>query len=77
MIELVVTAAVMSTLVLSLELLRRRVSPAPAWVRRAPWRLNWGRPGDTSRPRHDMSQDMHAAAEIRCLPPVVCGAPHH
>ena len=77
MIELTVTVVVLSTLVIGLEVLRRRTAPAPAWVRRAPWRLHWERPAQTTRPRHRMSQDMQAAAEIRQLPPVVCGAPHN
>jgi len=77
MIELFVTAGVLSTLVLVPEVLRRRARPAPAWIRRAYWRLHWERPADTTRPRHDMSQDMQAAAEIRRLPPVACGGPHH
>ncbi len=77
MIELTITVVVLSTLVVGLELLRRSTAPAPAWVRRAPWRLHWDRPAETTRPRHRMSQDMQAAAEIRRLPPIVCGAPHN
>ncbi|MBS9371639.1 hypothetical protein [Rhodococcus sp. B50] len=77
MIELAVTLVVLSTLAVGFEVLRRRNAPAPAWVRRAPWRFHWERPAETTRPRHHMSQDMQAAAEIRRLPPVACGAPHH
>ncbi|MFF0239147.1 hypothetical protein ACFYRW_02735 [Rhodococcus pyridinivorans] len=77
MIELTVAVLVLSTLVIGLEALRRRTATAPAWVRRAPWRLHWERPARTTRPRHRMAQDVQAAAEIRQLPPVVCGAPHN
>lgn len=77
MTDILVIALIVLALAAGPEIVRRRGSATPVWVRRAWWRTNWFRPEETTRPRPYASNDEQAAAEIDKLCRVARGAPHH